>query len=101
MTSTKRLAFAECVLYGWVMVKPNDFRELIEAWGGIPRLADDLGVPYVAAQKMFQRNSIAAWHWPKLLQMASGKGILLTADRLVAMKPARKAPDASKVEKVA
>lgn len=71
------------------MNKPNTFRELIEFWGGIPAFADDLGVAYVAAQKMWQRNSVAAWHWPKLLQMAAGKGVLLTADRLVGMKPNR------------
>lgn len=71
------------------MNKPNTFRDLIEAWGGIPAFADDMSVPYVAAQKMWQRNSVAAWHWPKLLQMAAGKGIFVTADRLVEMKPKR------------
>lgn len=71
------------------MNKPNTFRELIDLWGGIPAFSDDLEVPYVAAQKMWQRNSVAAWHWPKLLQMAAGKEIHLTADRLVAMKPDR------------
>jgi hypothetical protein len=89
MTNTKRLAIAECVLYGSGMHKPNSFRETIEAWGGIGPFAEDIGVPYVSAQGMWRRNSVAAWYWPKMLQVAAGKNILLTADRLVAMKPER------------
>lgn len=71
------------------MHKPNSFRETIEAWGGIGPFAEDIGVPYVSAQGMWRRNSVAAWYWPKMLQVAAGKNILLTADRLVAMKPER------------
>lgn len=72
------------------MNKPNSFRDLIEAWGGIGAFADDVGVPYVSAQGMWRRNSVAAWYWPKILQMAAGKDIFITADRLVSMKPSRK-----------
>lgn len=63
---------------------------MIENWGGVPAFADDLGIPYVSAQGMYRRNSVAAWYWPKLLQLAAGKGVMVTADRLVAMKPDRK-----------
>jgi len=66
----------------------SGFAGLIRQWG-IGEFAADLGIQYGHAATMVRRNSVPTWYWPKLLQLAAGKGILLTADRLVAMKPER------------
>lgn len=73
-------------MYGACMNKPNTFRDMIENWGGIPAFAEDIGVGYVTAQKMWQRNSVAVRHWPVLLQKATGRDVFLTSDRLLEMK---------------
>jgi hypothetical protein len=65
---------------------PRTFRELIDRWGGIPAFRDDMGVPYVTAQKMYQRNSVAVTYWPTLLEKARDRGIHVDADGLVAMR---------------
>jgi hypothetical protein len=65
--------------------EPTTFRELIDRFGGIPAIQSDLGVPYVTAQKMYQRDSIAVRHWPRLMSAAAARDIRVTADALVKM----------------
>jgi hypothetical protein len=65
---------------------PRTFRELIDRWGGIPAFRDDMGVPYVTAQKMYQRNSVAVTYWPQLMEKAKDRGISVDAQTLVAMR---------------
>lgn len=65
--------------------KPDTFRSLIEALGGVKAFADKLGVGEFAAKKMRDRNSVAVDHWPVLALVAREDGILLTSDDFVAM----------------
>lgn len=69
--------------------KPDTFEALLSNWTKL-ELSQALGVPYVNARKMIERKSVNPVHWPKLIDAASGKGIALTNDDLIAML-ARKA----------
>lgn len=65
--------------------KPDTFRTLIEALGGVKAFADKLAVGEFAAKKMRDRNSVAVDHWPQLILIAREHGYLLTTDDFVAM----------------
>lgn len=73
-----------CILRG-MQNEPTSFKALIEGIGGIPVLQSELGLRYVTAQKMYQRNRIAVRHWPKVIEVANERGIPVTADTLVRM----------------
>lgn len=64
----------------------NSFRDLIDRMGGITPFRTALGIEYVTAQKMRQRDSIAPKHWPDVIAHARGLGIQITADDLMRMK---------------
>lgn len=66
--------------------KPDTFEALLSNWTKL-ELSQALGVPYVNARKMIERKSVNPVHWPKLIEAAAGKGIVLTHDDLIAMLP--------------
>lgn len=66
--------------------EPQSFRELIDLWGGVPSFRKDMGLAYVTAQKMYQRNSIAATHWQKLIELAPQRDIEIDPATLVRLK---------------
>lgn len=72
------------------MSKPKTFPELLSHWR-TGELSAALGVPYVNARKMRERESVNPVHWPALIEAASEKGIELEYTDLVAMKQARAA----------
>lgn len=78
-----------CGTYRTMIEKPDTFEALLSNWTKL-ELSQALGVPYVNARKMIERKSVNPIHWPKLIEAASGKGIALTNDDLIAML-ARKA----------
>jgi hypothetical protein len=69
--------------------KPDTFRTLIEALGGVKSFADNLGVGEFAAKKMRDRSSVAVDHWPRLILVARERGFLFTTDDFVAMAQKR------------
>lgn len=69
--------------------KPNTFRTLIEALGGVKSFADKMKLGEFAAKKMRDRSSIATDHWPRLLQVCRENGILFTTDDFVDMATRR------------
>lgn len=70
--------------------KPATFEELLKLWGNPKALSADLAVPYINAQQMFRRKSVGIGHWPRLMEIASSKGVELTSDDLVVMAHRRK-----------
>lgn len=62
------------------------FRDLIDRMGGILALRTALGLEYVTAQKMYQRDSVAVRHWPALIEHARSKGIAVGPDDLMRLK---------------
>ena len=73
-----------------MQTKPDTFKKLLDLWGTPKALSEALGVPYVTAQQMIRRSSVGIDHWPKLIDLASGKGIALTNDDLVGMSLKRR-----------
>lgn len=73
-----------------MLKKPGTFGELLEGWPTL-ELASDLGVPYVTARKMRERQSVSIIHWPKLIERAKGRGHVLSYDDLVAMRSRKEA----------
>lgn len=71
------------------MKKPDTFRDLIAALGGVKAFADKLGVTDFAAKKMRDRSSVHVDHWPALIQIARENGMLFTTDDFVAMASKR------------
>jgi len=69
--------------------KPDTFRTLIEALGGVKAFADKLGVGEFAAKKMRDRSSVGVNHWPQLVLVAREHGYLFTTDDFVAMSSRR------------
>lgn len=67
-----------------MMHKPATFEALLANWTKL-ELSGALGVPYVNARKMIERKSVNPVHWPKLIEAAATKGIVLTNDDLIAM----------------
>lgn len=72
------------------MSKPTTFPELLSHWRNT-ELSEALGVPYINARKMRERESVNPVHWPALIDAASAKGIELEYSDLVAMKQAKRA----------
>lgn len=70
--------------------KPDTFEKLLELWKTPKALSADLGVPYINAQQMFRRKSVGIDHWPRLIDLASAKGVQITNDDLVAMSLRRR-----------
>jgi hypothetical protein len=56
---------------------PKSFTELIHLWPqpSIASFASDLELPYVNAQQMARRNSIAPKHWDAVIAAAELRGI--------------------------
>lgn len=65
--------------------KPDTFRTLIDALGGVKFFADRMGCTEYAAKKMRDRSSISTDHWPTLIQVSREAGFLFTTDDFVAM----------------
>lgn len=70
------------------MREPQTFSELLADWPTL-QLSADLGVSYVTARKMRERESVGIAHWPKLIETARRKGFKLSYDRLVAMRTSK------------
>lgn len=66
---------------------PQTFCELITTWGGVPAFKADLGLKYVTAQKMWQRNSVAPRYWDVLIKKGRIRG--LRYEHLMQMRKAR------------
>lgn len=66
--------------------KPDTFRSLIDAFGGVAAFATATGIGEHAAKKMRDRNSIAVDHWPAVIRAAGALGIAISSDDLVRMK---------------
>lgn len=69
--------------------KPDTFRSLIEALGGVKAFADKMNLGEFAAKKMRDRNSVATDHWPRLVQVCRENGFLFTTDDFVEMSTKR------------
>lgn len=67
------------------MQKLTTFNDVLALWEKPKALSDDLGVPYVNAQAMKARGSIAVDHWPRLLELLKVRGYELTTDDLARM----------------
>lgn len=70
--------------------KPDTFEKLLTLWESPKALSADLGVPYINAQQMLRRKSVGIDHWPRLIELASAKGVQITNDDLVAMSLKRR-----------
>ena len=70
-------------------IKPSTIEELLALWDSPKSLSEDLRVPYVNAQLMKHRKSVAVNHWPQLIKAAKGKGVQLTTDDLLEMRQRR------------
>jgi len=58
-----------------------DFERLYEAWGGNAELmASDIGQQGVTVRQWRNRGSIPAEYWPKIIERAAARGVLLTVD---------------------
>ena len=69
--------------------KPDTFRDLIKALGGVKAFADKMHLGEFAAKKMRDRSSIGMDHWSKLLMVTRENGFLYTTDDFVAMAQRR------------
>lgn len=66
---------------------PDSFVSIINLWPTLQDFADDIGVPYVNANLMRQRDSIAADHWAAMVDAARRRGIKgVSTDRLARLK---------------
>lgn len=65
--------------------KLSTFDDVLALWATPKALSEALGVPYINAQAMKARKSIAVDHWPKLIEALKALGYSLTNDELVAM----------------
>lgn len=63
----------------------STFEDVLSLWESPKALSDALGVPYINAQAMKARKSIAVDHWPKLIEALKSQGYSLSNDELVAM----------------
>lgn len=68
----------------------SSFKELIAKWPSIDAFANDLGVVKPTAACWKHRGSIPTDKWPRLVKAAESKGVPLTYEKLLAMKPPRK-----------
>jgi hypothetical protein len=70
---------------------PTTFDELLGLWDTPKELSLALGTLYVTAQLMKRRRSVGVDHWPRLIEAAAAKGVILTSDDLLAMREKRRA----------
>jgi hypothetical protein len=63
------------IMYCLCMTKPETIADLINCWPTIGAFADDIGCGYEAARKMRDRNSIAADHWSKVVEVCRKRRI--------------------------
>ena len=71
--------------------KPDTFDELLSLWESPKALSADLGVPYINAQQMKLRKSVGVDHWPRMIELASARGVKIDANDLLAMTLHRRA----------
>jgi hypothetical protein len=58
-----------------------NFERLYEAWGGNAELmASEIGQQGVTVRQWRNRGSIPAEYWPKIIERAAGRGVLLSID---------------------
>lgn len=69
----------------------DTFSDIIMRWPSLREFADDLGVPYVTAQVMKHRDSIAAEHWSAVVAGARARKIKGVSFELLARLKAEKA----------
>ncbi|HXF89560.1 MAG TPA: hypothetical protein VNK48_14485 [Xanthobacteraceae bacterium] len=80
----------------------KDFAELIGTWPAAPgrtsigTFAADIGVSYIHACTMKQRNSVADIHWDAVVQAAAKRGVPVSYEMLAKMKAKPKAKPKSK-----
>lgn len=75
---------ALCSLLAPVAIKPSanvgsagevdSHADVIRVFGGPTLFAEALAIPVPSAGAMFNRRSIAAWHWPKVVRLAAELG---------------------------
>jgi len=82
------------------MADVSSFKDLIGMWPTIGAFASDLGVVTSTAAAWKHRGSIPTEKWPDLLRAAKGVGVELTLDRLLEIKPPRKAKAPKKRKRV-
>ncbi len=70
----------------------NTFEDVLALWEKPKALSDDLRVPYVNAQAMKLRKSIAVDHWPRLIELLAERGYTVTTDDLLAIRERSRAP---------
>ena len=57
------------------MNAPETISDLINRWPTIGEFASDIGCGYEAARKMRDRNSIAANHWARVVEVSKKRKI--------------------------
>ncbi len=66
-------------------------RDLFALWPSIVVFADDIAVPYVTAQMMRYRGSIAPRHWPAVVAAAKRRGFTgITLELLLSLRSKQK-----------
>lgn len=76
-----------------MLTKPDTFRTLITALGGVSAFASVMEIGEFAAKKMRDRNSVAVEYWPKLVEVSRAHGYLYTTDDFVGMKLRSRSPE--------
>lgn len=74
------------------MTELQSFDDVLALWASPKALSDDLRIPYVNAQAMKNRGSIAVDHWPRLIELLAERGYAVTADDLLKMRAALREP---------
>lgn len=83
------------------MKKLTTFDDVLALWATPKALSDDLGVPYVNAQAIKARRSIAVEHWAKLVELLRARGYSVSTDDLAVMWQKAKDARRAKAGKVA
>lgn len=65
------------------------FTEIISAFGGYARFADEVGVSRNKAAVWRHRNSIPSGHWLEVVRAAERNGIAITVDMLAEIAAGR------------
>lgn len=65
--------------------KLTTFEDVLALWDTPKALSEALGVPYINAQAMKARGSIAVGHWPKVVELLRGLGYSVSTDDLALM----------------
>lgn len=75
---------------GRILCLMDTFSDIIMRWPSLREFAEDLGVPYVTAQVMKHRDSIAAEHWAAVVDGAKSRKIAgVTLELLARIKAER------------